>query len=60
MECLKLFMPCKKVQKPITRENQKASQRSTWLCTCGVGPSTPPNGIKMQNDQRPKKQQKWG
>jgi hypothetical protein len=49
---LKTFMPSKKVQKPTRRENQKASQRSTWSCIFGVGPSTPPNAIKMQNDQR--------
>jgi len=49
-------MPSKKMQKLTRRENRKASQRSTWLCTCGVGPSTPPNAIKMQNDQRPEKQ----
>jgi hypothetical protein len=49
---LKTFMPSRKVQKPTRRENQKASQRSTWSCIFGVGPSTPPNVIKMQNDQR--------
>jgi hypothetical protein len=53
----KTFMPSKKVQKPTRSEKQKASRRSTWLCTCGVGPSTPPNVIKMKNDQRPEKKQ---